>query len=184
MSGIIASNAGRSSGLVKTGSSGDSWNYKSEVATTSGSSQEFTSISSGVRHVWITLREVGNSTDAEVRIILGDDGYENTGYRCVASSTSEDGIFVDVTDGFCLVGRDTRYDTNMRLTGMVELVRNDDSNHQWTCWGMVHAHHQTGSSDTFHSFCGTKQLSAELAKIKLELSTGNFDTGSMIMHSE
>ena len=38
MSGIIASNAGRSSGLVKTGSSGDSWNYKSEVATTSGRS--------------------------------------------------------------------------------------------------------------------------------------------------
>ena len=163
---------------------GDTWNYKSAVATTSGSSQEFTSISSGVRHVWITLREVGNSTDAEVRIILGDDAYEATGYRCVASSTSEDGIFVDVTDGFCLVGRDTLYDTNMRLTGMVELVLNDDSNHEWTCWGMVHAHHQTGSSDTFQSFCGIKQLSAELAKIKLELSTGTFDTGAIIMHSE
>ena len=185
MTGIIASNAGRSSGLVKAIAGGDSWTYNSEVATTSGTSVEFTSISSGVRHIWITFRAVGNTEDASLNCAIGDSGgYETSAYRSLSAVTSEDDIFQDVTDGFVLVGRDTRFDTNIRLTGMVELIRNDSSTHQWTCWGQLHGHHQTGSSDNLNGFSGTKTLSAELDRVKFEISAGAYDTGSIIMHSE
>ena len=186
MSGILTDNVGRSSGLVKSGSGGSSsWTYQTAAATTSGTSVEFTSLASGIKHIWATFRAVGNTTDASLNCVIGDSGgYETSAYRSLAAVTSGDGVFQDVTSGFVLVGGTGQFDTNIRLTGMVELVRNDPSNHQWTCWGMLHGHHQTGSSDNFHSFSGTKELSAELDRVKFEISTGAYDTGAIIMHSE
>ena len=86
MSGIIGANlvAGRSSGLIAAvvAESGGGFTLFSEVATTSGTSAQFTGIGSGVKVIKIVFELVSFSgSNDEMEIQIGDaGGLETSGY--------------------------------------------------------------------------------------------------------
>jgi hypothetical protein len=93
-----------------------------EVATTSGTSVDFTSIPSTVKRITVMFDAVSNSGGAEYLIQIGDSGgIENTGY---VSESSDRGGDATSTEGFIL----TRASTSTSACYGIATICNFSSN--------------------------------------------------------
>ena len=158
-------------------SSGDTWTYATEQATTSGTTVNFTGIAAGTRVIWFVMDGVGNTGDATLDITLGDSGgIETSGYIGTTRANYDNTVSqtVNRTSAFNIVGSADHFDTNTLLTGYVNFVLTDESNEVWTMTGVF----GSANGNTFQC-SGRKSLSGELTQLRVTLSTGAFDAGTV-----
>jgi hypothetical protein len=140
-----------------------------EVATTSGTSVDFTSIPSTVKRITVMFDGVStNGSNAEYLIQIGDSGgIENTGY---VSESSDRGGDATSTEGFIL----TRTSTSTSACYGIATICNFSSN-SWISSANI------SITDIVSSSAGSKSLSATLDRIRITTvgGTDTFDAGSV-----
>jgi hypothetical protein len=136
------------------------------VATTSGTSIDFTSIPSGVKIVIISFSGVRlNSTD-DILIQLGDSGgVETTGYQSTSTLTSTGVNTISSTSGIVL---NTAGATGFTFHGSIILSLLDATTNTWCANASLGR--EGGASACFGG--GSKSLSGELTTIRLTSSAG------------
>jgi hypothetical protein len=140
------------------------------VASTSGTSIDFTSIPSWVKRITVMFAGVSVSGTSVMLIQLGDSGgIENTGYLGTGSTAT---VYANYTAGFGLSG--TQAAARVYHGGLtINLI----GSNSWACFGV------TGLSDqaSINLTGGTKTLSATLDRIRITTVNGTdtFDAGSI-----
>jgi len=145
------------------------------VASTSGTSIDFTSIPAGVRRITVMLRGVSTSGTSSLRFQLGDaGGIETTGYasNALTSSTSAAVNTANSTSGFD--GGSIGSSSNV-FNG--SLVISTLGSNEFVCQGSIS---NTGDS-RFMSISGGKTLSDTLTQVRITTVNGTdtFDAGSI-----
>ena len=136
------------------------------VATTSGTSVDFTSIPSTVKRITVILDRVSTNGSNNLYIQLGDtDGIETTGYDSDVSTRGGD---TAVTTGFIL----TRSSASSSICNGIVTICNCNGN-TWISSGNV------VESSTVNSSTGSKSLSATLDRIRLNGGGDTFDAGQV-----
>jgi len=148
-----------------------------EVATTSGTTADFTSIPAGTKQIIINFAGVSwSATNSSPTIVIGDaGGFETSGYVGAGGQTAS-ATSSSRTDSFALAdtNRVAAADT---LHGSVILTLEDASNYVWICNGMVGI---AGSSDSVMFATGSKALSAELTQVRVTTVGGDtYDAGAI-----
>jgi hypothetical protein len=142
--------------------------WVSPVATTSGTTVDFSSIPSGVNTLYVGFNEVGLSGSTNLLLQLGDSGgIETTGY---VSNSEWSGNAVQSTSGFTV-----RVSSSGRnVSGVMLLTRMDASANTWVTSGSL------AVGTAISTVGGVKSLSAELTSVRLT-NTGadTFDNGSL-----
>ena len=146
------------------------------VATTSGTSIDFTGIPSWVKK--ITVQFFGVSVDAAANLLLqiGDSGgIENTGYVAIANTPSTN---TSDTTGFILTASPAAADA---MYGQVVLSLMNSSNNSWVSNGML-----SSTGNTARNSGGGKSLSATLDRLRITSvgGTATFDAGSINIQYE
>lgn len=142
------------------------------VASTSGTSIDFTSIPAGVRRINVAFNGVSSTGTSQFMIQIGDSGgVETTGYVSSAFNISAQS---DFTAGFGLMTGST---AALAYYGSVTLILMDSSTNTWVSQGAIGA---SGSGNAWAS-SGGKALSAELDRVRITTLTGTdtFDAGSI-----
>jgi hypothetical protein len=179
--GIAGANYG-TSGYVFTSdgsSAAPTWSPKgaiigTPVASTSGTSIDFTSIPAGVKMIAISLNEVSVSGTAGLLFQLGDSGgVENTGY---ISSAESGGTVGTQTTGFLSARGAGTYGDTVTYSGTIFLVLENSSAFTWVESGTV-----TTSTPHIGNSAGRKSLSAELDRVRITTDNGTdtFDAGEV-----
>jgi len=136
------------------------------VATTSGTSVDFTGIPSTVKRITVILDRVSTNGSNNLYIQLGDtDGIETTGYDSDVSTRGGD---TAVTTGFIL----TRSSASSSICNGIVTICNCTGN-TWISSGNV------VESSTVNSSTGSKSLSATLDRIRLDGGGNTFDAGQV-----
>ena len=145
------------------------------VATTSGTTKDFTSIPAGVKEITLMLDGMSTNGTTDYLLQLGDSGgIETSGYAAVATNT-HDGTTPSGTAGFTL-SVDVAAATLSH--GFVTIKLLDASTFTWVAAGNIH---QTGQALT--SMAGAKSLSAELTQVRLtSVNPNTFDAGKINIH--
>lgn len=143
-----------------------------EVASTSGTSIDFTGIPAGVKRITIMLVSVSTNGTTDLLIQLGDaGGFEVTGYLGV-SGTGAGGTNTAFTAGIGIV---TLGSAATVLNGSLTLSLENSTAFTWAAHGVF------GQSNTnqFSATSGTKSLSAELTQVRITTVNGTdaFDAG-------
>jgi len=155
--------------------SGGSITLATAVATTSGTSHDFTSIPAGTNRITIMLSGVSTNGASLLQIQLGDSGgVETTGYSgnsalLLASSYGN----VAYSTGFML---DNTSQPSSATVRSGKLVLDRISGNVWIASGMTAYTNTT----TNHFYAGAKTLSDELDRVRLTTANGTdtFDAGS------
>ena len=137
------------------------------VASTSGTSIDFTSIPSWVKRVTVMFSGVSTNGSSAVLVQLGDSGgIENTGYLGSANAAN---FTTGFSDGFG-DGAAVRH-------GQFNICLADSSTNKWVCAVSM------GKSDTTTSSVGgfSKPLSATLDRVRITTVNGTdtFDAGTI-----
>jgi hypothetical protein len=138
------------------------------VATTSGTSVDFTSIPSTVKRITVMFNGVSTNGSNDYIIQIGDSGgIENTGY---VSESSDRGGDATSTEGFIL----TRTSTSTSACYGIATICNFSSN-SWISSANI------SITDIVSSSAGSKSLSATLDRIRITTvgGTDTFDAGSV-----
>ena len=136
------------------------------VATTSGTSVDFTSIPSTVKRITVILDRVSTNGSNNLYIQLGDtDGIETTGYDSDVSTRGGD---TAVTTGFIL----TRSSASSSICNGIVTICNCNGN-TWISSGNV------VESSIVNSSTGSKSLSATLDRIRINGGGDTFDAGQV-----
>jgi hypothetical protein len=136
------------------------------VASTSGTSIDFTSIPSWVKRITVMFRGVSTNGTASLQIQLGDsEGIENTGYVSSTNSTSSSTTGLLVTAG-------TGAANNYQGSAIISLL----GTNAWVYQSVL----SRNDASTFFS-AGSKELSATLDRIRITTFNGTdtFDAGSI-----
>jgi len=143
------------------------------VASTSGTSIDFTGIPSWVKRITVVLSEVSTTGSGSLLFQLGDSGgIENTGYASNGSYTGPTAGGTSSTAGYILF-----YDlSNRNPSG--QLVFTNISGNTWVCFGVASPAVIAGYT---YQTGGTKTLSATLDRIRITTTNGTdtFDAGSI-----
>lgn len=149
-----------------------------EIATTSGSTADFT-IPSWAKKIYVMLNGVSQNTAAtDILIQLGDaGGIETTGYNG-STSNNKDGISAELvyahTTGF-IIAAGTAAAEN--LGGIATLVLQKSSTFTWALSSVIST--SSGTSQV-HIASGIKSTSAALTTVRLALEgAAAFDAGSV-----
>ena len=149
------------------------------VASTSGTSIDFTGIPSGTKQIVITFINVSTNGASNLRLQLGDSGgVETADYNSlaakVASSTSVDGG--NALAGFLLTTPVLTASAN--ISGVITLVLQNSSLFRFGVTSMLN--NQTTGSD-IHISTGFKALSAQLDRVRITTENGTdaFDAGQI-----
>lgn len=165
------------SGLLRAGSLDNpspAITLGTEIATTSGTTHDFTGIPSDTKRIVITFEGVSLSDVNEFLIQLGDaGGFETTGY--VSSGTllvNAGTVAVDSdTTGF-VIDRSVVGDI---FSGHMTLLLSDSANNTW-----ISSHAGKHSTVKVATGGGDKSLSAELTQVRITRRTsGTFDAGAV-----
>jgi hypothetical protein len=144
------------------------------VASTSGTSIDFTSIPSWVKRITVMLNGVSTSGTSVLRFQIGDSGgVETTGYasNALTSSTSAAVNTTNSTAGF--EGGSVGSSSNL-YSGAIVLTTL--SSNIWVCQGSIS---NTGDS-RFMSISGGKTLSDTLDRVRITTTGADtFDAGSI-----
>ena len=145
------------------------------VASTSGTSIDFTSIPSWVKRITVMFNAVSTNGTSLPMIQLGDSGgIENTGYQSVASGASGTGYFVTNTTGF-LVAYTSSISAAGALYGAAVITKIDGTT--WVYQGNLYGTAQP----VCISSSGGKALSDTLTQVRITTVNGTdtFDAGSI-----
>lgn len=145
------------------------------VATTSGTTVDFTSIPAWAQRITIAVSGISTNGTSDIIVQIGDSGgIENTGYLGSVISTSGTTGADLVTTGF---GVDRAHAASLALHGMLELVLLDASTNLWAYRSTV-ARVDAGQIFTA---AGSKALSAALDRVRITTLGGvnTFDAGSV-----
>ena len=143
------------------------------VASTSGSSIDFTGIPAGTKQVIITFKSVSLSGTDYIQFQLGDSGgIETTGYVSAGTFTGGSSGGTNSTSAFVLYSTTA---TN-KVSGAITFTLMDAATFLWAGSGVFCL---DGGNYTFQ--CGgAKALSAELTQVRIKSSGSNtFDNGSI-----
>ena len=143
------------------------------VASTSGTSIDFTSIPSGTKRITISYSGVSTTGTSKPIVQLGDaGGVETSGY--LGAGFRNGATVANFTDGF---GIHSDWASGVIFHGITILVLLDSSTYTWS-GGTVH-----GRSDATHvgTGGGAKSLSAELDRVRITTQGGSetFDAGKI-----
>jgi hypothetical protein len=147
------------------------------VASTSGTSIDFTGIPSWVRRVTVVLSEVSTSGTSGVRLQLGDSGgIETTGYSSSGGWAGPSSSATFSTSGFDASGDSGA--TVSRSGSFVFSLLSSTSN-TWTLQGMFTAGSAAGNF--VFLLTGGKTLSATLDRVRITTVNGTdtFDAGTI-----
>lgn len=144
------------------------------VASTSGTSIDFTSIPSGVKRIKISFVGVSTNGTSNLLVQIGDSGgIENTGYA--SASATDSGSRVTSTAGFlataAIVAGSTSY-------GQMTLQLEDSSNNGWSESNVMSDY---GGGGLVAMGGGAKDLSATLDRVRITTVNGTdtFDAGEI-----
>jgi hypothetical protein len=138
------------------------------VATTSGTSVDFTGIPSTVKRITVMFNAVSNSGGDEYIIQIGDaGGIETTAY---VSQSSDRGGDVTATNGFIISRGNSSSSVNYGT-----IIINNFSGNIWASFGNL------SRGSTVASSTGSKTLSATLDRIRITTAGGvnTFDEGQV-----
>jgi hypothetical protein len=143
------------------------------VASTSGTSIDFTGIPSWVKRITVVFNQVSTNGTSVFLLQLGDSGgIENTGYFSTGFSASSGGsVSTSPTTGFALSGNNVAPFATSGITTLVLL-----NNNQWI---LSSSATQSAGQNSFAS--GDKTLSATLDRIRITTVNGTdvFDAGAI-----
>lgn len=153
-----------------------------EVATTSGTTADFTSIPSGVKRITLMLDGVSfsGSPTGNLLVQIGDSGgIETTGYSSCASVLTTVVSTSASTAGFIMTSGGPG--ASIEFSGQIILSLEDSTNNTWVASGGIM---YTGTPVNY-IFGGKKSLSATLDRIRLTSTTGEtFDAGAINIQYE
>lgn len=160
------------------GADGSSKTYLTTVATTSGSTHDFT-IPTGVRAFKASFTDLSSNGSGTVDFLLGDSGgIETTGYACLVFSMFAGTPSVTSTYTtkipFGYIGS-----SSAGRSGHVDFTLVDPSSNMWEYTGIIS---DTGTGG-FIVVAGNKALSAELTTLRLS-SADTFDGGKISVSYE
>lgn len=137
------------------------------VASTSGTSIDFTSIPSWVKRITIMFDGVSNSNGDEYLIQIGDSGgVETTGYISEAGDRVSEATS---TSGFILTYQNTAASLTYGIVTLVNITGNT-----WVSSGVV------SITNLMEMSAGTKTLSAVLDRVRITSNgTATFDAGQV-----
>ena len=144
------------------------------VATTSGTSIDFTGIPAGVKQIVISFNGVSTNGTSEKSIQLGDaGGIETSGYNCTSMRLEGAGISPTSSSGGFEINSVLIGDT---IIGSVILTLENSSSNTWAITGVLG--HTSASQFTL---AGRKPLSAVLDRVRLTTAGGvnTFDAGEI-----
>lgn len=166
-------------GLAAGSASGDSARYGqlgtiitigTEQASTSGAAIDFTGIPAGVRRITVMYVGVSSDSTGALLVQIGDSGgVEATGYVSTAQSGA---ATQSATSGFVMT--DTSGSATDTISGSITLCLEDAANFTWVSAGIV----KVAAGEVWYS-AGEKALSAELDRVRVTWSSGNFDAGAI-----
>jgi hypothetical protein len=146
------------------------------VATTSGTSIDFTGIPAGVKQIIISFVGVSTNGTSNKLLQIGDSGgIETTGY------TSNSHVFNGATIGFSTAASGYAIQSivaSQQLNGSITLTLENSSAFTWAGTGLLC---DTVAGDITFTTAGTKSLSAVLDRVRLTTSGGTdtFDAGQI-----
>ena len=140
------------------------------VASTSGTSIDFTGIPSWVKRITVMFSEVSLSSTADILIRLGDaGGIEDTGYISSGSATGTGAAISNSTVGMII-----RSAAAASITSGIMTIQNLTGN----SWVASYAGKQSSTSSSYGG--GSKTLSDTLTQIRITTtSTDTFDAGTV-----
>ena len=147
-------------------------NLQTAVATTSGTSIDYTGIPTGVKRINIMFEDVSINATTYIIIQLGDSGgVETSGYS--GSAWTANTVNTSYSNGFLL----TASTSEKTFSGALILNLQDASGFKWNGSGSIGLTNTPAGSLTG----GTKSLSSELTQIRLTSASGSavFDSGSI-----
>ena len=158
----------------------------STVATTSGTTIDFTGIPSGTKSIDVILNNVGTNGSGLYGIRLGDaGGFETSGYLSVCNlHSSGAGAATDDETTYFILQHGNLAGATSSESGFISLRLVNASTHTWVAAGQT----QNMLSSALNNYAtntttGTKSLSAELTQIRLFNSAGNtWDSGDETIH--
>lgn len=142
------------------------------VASTSGTSIDFTSLPSWVKKITVMFNGVSTNGSSTIRLQLGDaGGIEITGYAGTCTQ-----IGSTVSTGYSTSGFDSNSDTSSSQTRNGQFVFALLGSNTWSLIGAYNI-----SSAFQYLFCGTKTLSDTLTQVRITTVNGTdtFDAGSV-----
>jgi hypothetical protein len=152
----------------------------STVATTSGTTIDFTGIPSGTKSIEVILSNVSTNGSGVYAIQIGDSGgLETSGYLGnVTLHSNSTPVSADATDGFRLTHANLAGATHS-ITGFLSLRLVNASTHTWVGTGQsTNMLSGAVSGYSLNSTASGKSLSAELTQVRLLNTSGNtWDAG-------
>ena len=147
------------------------------IATTSGTSHDFTGIPSGTKMILVQLSGVSTNGSDNIILQIGDSGgVENTGYAGSVSRITNGASPTTAasTAGWIISSSVAASDI---ISGLLVLTLLDSSSNLWTVEGVISRTDQS----VICVIAGHKSLSATLDRVRLYTSGGSntFDAGSM-----
>lgn len=147
------------------------------VATTSGTSIDFTGIPAGTKQIIISFNTVSTNGTSNLLIQLGDSGgIETTSYSSISAvfGTAYVGTLISSTGFRIRCGF-----ANDRISGNVTLVLENSTTFTWSASGIVGD--TLGNSEQMFPLCGIKALSAQLDRVRITTVNGTdtFDFGEI-----
>ena len=164
--------------FTRTGDKGDAGaaggvSLGTPVATTSGTSIDFTGIPAGTKRITVMFNAVSTTGTSKLALQLGDaGGVETSGYVGASSSTSSAGA---ISAAFQLSSFNT---SGSSLTaGSVQLSLESAASNTWTIMGTV----GDVANQVATAVSGSKPLSAELDRVRITTvgGTDTFDAGEI-----
>lgn len=144
------------------------------VASTSGTSIDFTAIPSWVKRITIGLNGVSTNGSSILQVQIGSSsgGLETTGYASQASTFNNTPGGVGFTSGFALTAIEA---STYVWSGVVQLV--NVSGNIWVTSGTL----MTNTANSTTLFAGNKTISSVLDRVRITTVNGidTFDAGSI-----
>lgn len=139
------------------------------IATTSGSTHDWTSIPVGVREITLTLSQVSTTGTGNLSMQIGDSGgIENTGY---ISSVTEVGVGTSSTTSAFLLTNSIVAGT--LVTGSITLTLQNTSTNTWVARGVF-----VEEGGNVIVCAGNKSLTGILDRVRLSMTTADtYDAG-------
>jgi len=142
------------------------------VASTSGTSIDFTSIPSWVKRITVMFNGVSTNGTSNILVQLGDSGgIETTGYSSIGDQLTSAGVVATSSNGFVVTGSNTAASTHTGLFLICLL-----SGTTWTQGGNLF-----NTAGAINVSAGSKALSDVLDRIRITTVNGTdtFDAGSI-----
>jgi len=149
------------------------------VASTSGTSIDFTSIPSWVDRITVMFNGVSTSGTSPPQIQLGDSGgVETTGYAGTSSAIAGGTAQAVFTTGFGLGVNTSNWSSSVVVSGAITITLLNSSTNTWVASGSLGRSDSTGST---YFTSGGKSLSATLDRVRITTVNGTdtFDAGTI-----